>query len=153
MFKSYFIINIREYNFSPRFLSHLLGGGADETNYTLSSRALHQSTRQAGKRAVLPKQSRSHQSGNSRHAQRGSLEDKSLMVKPANNALQPAKSSVLQSEGILKTELVESQEESLSIIWERFGTMIPKLYDVESSYSEPEKSLPLDLGLDQLEDY
>ena len=75
------------------------------------------------------------------------------MVKPPNNALRPAESSVLKNEGILKTEFVESQEGSLSAIWERFETMTPKLYDVESSYSEPEKSLPLDLGLDQLEDY
>ncbi|MGD8505785.1 MAG: hypothetical protein PVF15_03880 [Candidatus Bathyarchaeota archaeon] len=75
------------------------------------------------------------------------------MAKPSNSALQPTESSVLKNEGILKTELVESQDGSSSIIWERFGTMIPKLYDVESSYSEPERSLQLDLGLDQIEDY
>ncbi len=74
------------------------------------------------------------------------------MVKPSHSTLQHAKSRVLR-EGLLKTELAETQEASSSAISCRLGTMMPQLYDVESSYSEPEKSLPLDLGLDQIEDY
>jgi hypothetical protein len=30
---------------------------------------------------------------------------------------------------------------------------MPKLYDIESSYSEPEKQLQIDLGLDQIESF
>jgi hypothetical protein len=74
------------------------------------------------------------------------------MAKPPNSALQPSESRVLH-EGLLKTELPETQEASSHDICGRLGTIMPQLYDVESSYSEPEKSLPLDLGLDQIEDY
>ncbi len=74
------------------------------------------------------------------------------MVKPPNNTLQHTESGVL-CKGLLKTELVETQEASSSTISGKLGTIMPQLYDVESSYSEPEKSLPLDLGLDQIEDY
>lgn len=73
------------------------------------------------------------------------------MVKPPNSALQSAESRVLR-ESLLKTELAETQEASSSVISGKLGTIMPQLYDVESSYSEPEKSLPLDLGLDQIED-
>ncbi len=73
------------------------------------------------------------------------------MVKPPNSTLQHAESRVLR-EGLLKTELAETQEASSSAIYSKLGTIMPQLYDVESSYSEPEKSLPLDLGLDQIED-
>ncbi len=73
------------------------------------------------------------------------------MAKPPNRALQHAESRVLH-EGLLKTELAETQETSSSTISGKLGTIMPQLYDVESSYSEPEKSLPLDLGLDQIED-
>ena len=74
------------------------------------------------------------------------------MVKPLNSALQPAESRVLH-EGLPKTDLAETQEASSSAISGKLGTIMPQLYDAESSYSEPEKSLPLDLGLDQIEDY
>jgi hypothetical protein len=74
------------------------------------------------------------------------------MAKPPNSALQPAESRILH-EGVLKTELAETQEASSFDISGKLGTIMPQLYDVESSYSEPEKSLPLDLGLDQIEDY
>lgn len=74
------------------------------------------------------------------------------MAKPANSTLQPAESRILR-EGLVKTELAEAQEASSSAISGRLRTMMTQLYDVESSYSEPEKSLPLDLGLDQIEDY
>ena len=74
------------------------------------------------------------------------------MAKPPSNTLQPAESRILR-EDLLKTELTETQEASSSAISGKLETMMPQLYDVESSYSEPEKSLPLDLGLDQIEDY
>jgi len=80
------------------------------------------------------------------------MEDKSLMAKPPNSVLQPAESRVLR-EGLLKTELAEAQEASSSTMSGKLGTIMSQLYDVECSYSEPEKSLPLDLGLDQIEDY
>jgi hypothetical protein len=74
------------------------------------------------------------------------------MAKPPNSVLQPAESRVLR-EGLLKTELAETQEASSSAVPGKLGTIMSQLYDVECSYSEPEKSLPLDLGLDQIEDY
>jgi hypothetical protein len=73
------------------------------------------------------------------------------MVKTNDNALQHAKSKFLH-EGLLKPNLTETQEEISSFISDWSGTTMPQLYDVESSYSEPERSLPLDLGLDQIED-
>jgi cell division protein FtsZ len=33
------------------------------------------------------------------------------------------------------------------------GDILPELYDIESSYRAPEKSLPIDLGLDQIENF
>jgi hypothetical protein len=54
---------------------------------------------------------------------------------------------------MLKTELTENQEGSPSAISGKLGTIMPQLCDVESSYSEPEEPLSLDLGLDQIEDY
>jgi hypothetical protein len=74
------------------------------------------------------------------------------MAKPPNSTLQPTESGVLR-EGLLITELAEAQEASSSAISCRLETLMPQLYDVESSYSEPEKPLPIDLGLDQIEDY
>ena len=74
------------------------------------------------------------------------------MVKPLNSALQHAESRVLR-EGLPKTDSPETQEATSSAISGKLRTIMPKLYDAESSYSEPEKSLPLDLGLDQIEDY
>ena len=74
------------------------------------------------------------------------------MAKPPNSVLQHADSRVLH-EGLLKTELAETQEASSSAISGKLGTIMPQLYDVESSYSEPEEPLPLDLDLDQIEDY
>lgn len=73
------------------------------------------------------------------------------MVESPENALKPAESRILR-EGLLKTELTEDQEPSSVMMNARVRTIMPQLYDVESSYSEPEKSLPLDLGLDQIED-
>ncbi|MDH5782437.1 MAG: hypothetical protein OEZ35_02040 [Candidatus Bathyarchaeota archaeon] len=80
------------------------------------------------------------------------MEDKSLMAKPPNSVLQTAESRVLR-EGLLRTELAEAQEASSSAVSGKLGKIMSQLYDVECSYSEPEKSLPLDLGLDQIEDY
>ena len=74
------------------------------------------------------------------------------MAKPSNSTLQHAESRVL-CEGLLRTELAEAQEASSSPMPGKLGTIMSQLYDVECSYSEPEKSLPLDLGLDQIEDY
>jgi len=79
------------------------------------------------------------------------MEDKSLMAKPPTHALQPAELRALR-ESLLKKSLTETREVSASALTGKLGTIMPKLYDVESSYSEPEKSLPLDLGLDQIED-
>jgi hypothetical protein len=66
-------------------------------------------------------------------------------------ALQPAELRALR-ESLLKKGLTETQEVSTSALTGKLGILMPKLRDVESSYSEPEKSLPLDLGLDQIED-
>jgi hypothetical protein len=73
------------------------------------------------------------------------------MAKPPHSALQPANSGVLH-EDLLGTELAETQKSSPAAV-DKLRTTMLQLYDVESSYSEPEKSLPLDLGLDQIEDY
>ena len=73
------------------------------------------------------------------------------MVESPERALKPAESRILR-EGLLKTELTEDKEPSSFMMNVRLRTIMPQLYDVESSYSEPEKSLPLDLGLDQIED-
>lgn len=74
------------------------------------------------------------------------------MAKPPNSVLQPEESQVL-CKGLLKTELAEAQEKSSSDIASKLEKIMPQLFDVESSYSEPEEPLPLDLGLDQIEDY
>jgi len=34
-----------------------------------------------------------------------------------------------------------------------YMNLMPKLYDVESSYAEPEQYLSIDLGLDQIEGF
>ena len=73
------------------------------------------------------------------------------MVKPSTRALLPAELRALR-ESLLKKGLTETREVSASTITGKLGTIMPKLHDVESSYSEPEKPLPLDLGLDQIED-
>jgi len=53
-------------------------------------------------------------------------------------------------EGALKVTLVMTGMHSPHILgW--LGSMMPKLYDIESSFSEPEKSLPINLSLDQIE--
>jgi cell division protein FtsZ len=55
-----------------------------------------------------------------------------------------------RSDGFLKVTLVMTGVHSPKVLsW--FGTIMPKLYDIESSYSEPEKQLQIDLGLDQIE--
>ncbi len=74
------------------------------------------------------------------------------MANTSNDALQHAKSK-LSHEGLLKTGLTEIAHEFPSFIFDWSGTIMTQLFDVESSYSEPEKSLPLELGLDQIEDY
>jgi len=56
------------------------------------------------------------------------------------------------TEGALKVTLVMTGMHSPHILgW--FGSMMPKLYDIESSFSEPEKSLSIDLSLDQIENF
>jgi len=57
-----------------------------------------------------------------------------------------------RTEGLLKVMVVMTGVHSpYKLSW--FGNMGPKLYDIESAFSEPEKSLPIDLGLDQLESF
>ena len=56
------------------------------------------------------------------------------------------------TEGSLKVTLVMTGMRSLyTLSW--FGNIMPKLYDLESSYVEPEKTLSIDLGLDQIESF
>lgn len=56
------------------------------------------------------------------------------------------------TDGFLKVTLVMTGVHSPKILsW--LGTIMPKLYDIESSYSEPEKQLPVDLGIDQIEHF
>jgi hypothetical protein len=73
------------------------------------------------------------------------------MVKPANSGLQTAEPRV-PHESLLKTSLAETQEVSASALPLKLGAIMSQLYDMESSYSEPEESLSIDLGLDQIED-
>ncbi len=56
------------------------------------------------------------------------------------------------SDGFLKVTLVMTgfQPQRMSS-W--FGVLMPKLYDIESSYSEPEKRLQINLCLDQIENF
>jgi cell division protein FtsZ len=56
------------------------------------------------------------------------------------------------SDGFLKVTLVMTGVQSPKIL-SGFGVLMPKLYDIESSYSEPEKQLQIDLGLDQIEGF
>jgi len=56
------------------------------------------------------------------------------------------------TDGFLKVTLVMTGVHSPKIL-RGFGTLMPKLYDIESSYSEPEKKLPVDLGIYQIEDF
>ena len=56
------------------------------------------------------------------------------------------------SDGFLKVTLVMTGVRSPKIL-SGFGVLMPKLYDIESSYSEPEKQLQIDLGLDQIESF
>jgi cell division protein FtsZ len=55
-------------------------------------------------------------------------------------------------DGFLKVTLMMTGVNSPKI-QRGYGTMMPKLYDIESSFAEPETSLHLDLGLDQLENF
>jgi len=55
-----------------------------------------------------------------------------------------------RKDGFLKVTLVMTGVNSPKILG-GLGTLMPKLYDIESSYSEPEKQLQVDLGLDQIE--
>jgi len=57
-----------------------------------------------------------------------------------------------KTDGFLKVTLVMTGVHSPKIL-RGFGTLMPKLYDIESSYSEPEKQLQVDLGLDQIENF
>jgi len=54
------------------------------------------------------------------------------------------------AEGLLKVTLVVTGADSPYTL-SRLVEDMPKLYDIESSFSEPEKTLPVDLGLDQIE--
>jgi len=56
------------------------------------------------------------------------------------------------TDGFLKVTLVMTGVHSPNIL-SGFGTLMPKLCDIESFYSEPEKKLPVDLGIDQIEDF
>ena len=56
------------------------------------------------------------------------------------------------TDGFLKVTLVMTGVHSPKIL-SGFGTIMPKLYDIESSYAEPEKQLPVDLGIDQIENF
>jgi len=56
------------------------------------------------------------------------------------------------TDGFLKVTLVMTGVHSPKIL-SGFGTLMPKIYDIESAYSEPEKQLPVDLGLDQIESF
>jgi len=56
------------------------------------------------------------------------------------------------TEGALRVTLVMTGMHSPYNL-SKLGNMMPKLYDIESSFSEPEKSLPIDLGLDQIENF
>jgi cell division protein FtsZ len=57
-----------------------------------------------------------------------------------------------KTEGFLKVTLVMTGMRSPYILsW--FGSIMPKLYNLESSYAEPEKALPIDLSLDQIENF
>jgi len=53
-------------------------------------------------------------------------------------------------EGSVKVTLVMTGVNSPHMQWGS-GNMLNELYDLESSYSISEKSLPVDLGLDQIE--
>jgi cell division protein FtsZ len=55
-------------------------------------------------------------------------------------------------DGFLKVTLMMTGVNSPKI-QRGYGTMMPKLYDIESSFAEPETQLHLDLGLDQLENF
>jgi len=57
-----------------------------------------------------------------------------------------------QTEGGLKVTVVLTGLNSPHKPW-GFETIIPELYNIESPYSEPEKSLQIDLGLDQIENF
>jgi hypothetical protein len=80
------------------------------------------------------------------------LEDTKLTTKAPNSPLQPVDTEIL-GEDLLRADLPETHEKALSDMTYKLETIMPQLYDIESSYAEPEKSLPLDLGLDQIEDY
>jgi cell division protein FtsZ len=56
------------------------------------------------------------------------------------------------TDGFLKVTLVMTGVNSPKIL-KGFGTLMPKLYDIESSYSEPERQLSVDLDLDQIESF
>lgn len=55
-------------------------------------------------------------------------------------------------DGFLKVTLMMTGVNSPKI-QKGYGSMMPKLYDIESSFAEPEKPLHVDLGLDQLENF
>jgi len=57
-----------------------------------------------------------------------------------------------QSERALKVTVVMTGVRSPRLLG-GFVSIMPKLYDIESSFSEPEKTLSIDLGLDQLENF
>jgi len=55
-------------------------------------------------------------------------------------------------DGFLKVTLMMTGVNSPKIL-KGYGTLMPKLYNIESTYTEPEKQLTVDLGLDQLENF
>jgi cell division protein FtsZ len=54
-------------------------------------------------------------------------------------------------EDVLRVTLVMTGVQSRQILSE-FGTMLPQLFDIDPC-AEPEEQLPIDLGLDQIEDF
>ncbi|MDH5438820.1 MAG: hypothetical protein OEX76_07985, partial [Candidatus Bathyarchaeota archaeon] len=54
-------------------------------------------------------------------------------------------------DGVLRVTLVMTGVSSPNIL-SGFGTMAPQLFDIDPC-AEPEEPLPIDLGLDQIEDF
>ena len=73
------------------------------------------------------------------------------MAKP-HGVMHSEKTQILHKD-LLKTGLAESQETASPSVIVGLEMAMSQLYDIESSYSEPERLLPVDLGLDQIEDY
>lgn len=80
------------------------------------------------------------------------MEDKSLMVKSPNRILLRSEPKILH-EDLLDPDPSEIKEASSFALSGRFRTTMQQLDDVERSNTKSERPLPVDLGLDQIEDY